>query len=923
MPENTDEISDPNLLRRRDILTAAGGVAATGVTPTITTANRTPIADTDSGEDHIDSTQVLKSPNGDVAVTFALVESEPRYSLSYCGEILIEPSPLGFEFRSADPLDGDFELSGVQRRSEDTTWKPIWGETAEVRNHYTELTIGLVEADNPSRSLTLVFRAYNDGAAFRYILPEQDGLNEFAITREKTRFAFADDYTAWWIPDDWEGYEYLYEETPLSEITHSPDAGLEDTDAVNTPITMKTDAEQYLSVHEAALTDYASMTLARYEDQSTEFESALVPWPDGDKVKAETPHASPWRTITVGSDPGDLAESRLILNLNEPTQIQDPSWIDPGKYMGIWWEMHIGKATWAPGPDVGATTADAKRYMDFASEHGIESLLIEGWNIGWKGGFDDWSNAPYTFDFTESTDQYDLEEVIEYGKQKDPSVGVTIHNETGGGISNYLDQIEEAYEYYEELGIHSAKLGYVSPEGMLIDGDRYAQQSQRMVNHYRYVTKLAADHEIMLNIHEPIKPTGVRRTWPNLMTQEGFRGLEYENASPRGNPPAHTLTLPFTRMIAGPVDYNPGIFDITHPPYGGDTRVHNTRARQLALYPILFSGLQMAADLPENYDDLDEFVFIENVPATWDETTVLDSEIGRYATFARRKGDEWFVGSGTDDTPRPLNIPLSFLDNGEYIATVYTDGEDAGYHTNPTAVEIDEFLVDSGDTLLASMIEGGGQAINLRPVDDEETADIPSYEYPNYEYDSFVIQNEMMTSEAITPTLEVMNTGNLIGGELLSLYVDGEETDTEFVRVSGGNEEQVDFNFKPSEPGTYEVGVGTSLNDLVDTETITVVSKSAEFEWLSFEGFEVPEKVEQGTTVEVTGTVTNTGDEETRQVVEMTVGADVVRAVRVNLEPGVSSEVTLEYTFETPGEYAVAIEDGGPWIVTVPEPSAT
>lgn len=459
---------------RRDFL-AAAGVATAGISPTIAEANQTPVADATAD---IKSTQRIESPNGTVRITFELMDGSPRYSVSFEGSTLVEPSPLGFEFRNADSLDGCFEITGVRRRERDTTWKPTWGETAEVRNRYNELVVGLVESTALSRSLTLVFRAYDDGAAFRYVLPEQENLGEFVITNEKTGFHFAGDYTSWWTPDNWENYEYLYNETPLSEVSSSSSVGLSDVDAANTPVTMKVDDDRYMCVHEAALTDYAAMTLARDDDHATRFESELVPWPDGGKVKAATPHASPWRTFTLGSTPGDLVESKLILNLNEPNEIEDTSWIEPGKYMGIWWEIHTGKSTWASGPDVGATTANAKRYIDFASEHGIESLLVEGWNVGWDGGFDAWSNPPYSFDFTESIDQYDLEEVVEYGQRKDPSVGITVHNETGGGVGNYIEQLEEAYQYYEDLGIHSAKLGYVSEDGLLIDGTVYHHHGQ-------------------------------------------------------------------------------------------------------------------------------------------------------------------------------------------------------------------------------------------------------------------------------------------------------------------------------------------------------------------------------------------------------------------------------------------------------------
>lgn len=910
-PDAISRLTDVSLGRRE--LLAATGAVAMGVTPNIAAANTSPI---ENGR--TDSAQTIESPDGRLRIQFVLHEGSPTYAVSYDEQSLVDRSSLGFQFEEIPPLGDDMVVTGVQRRSADTTWEPVWGTTNSVQNRYNELVVGLTEQKDSGRSLTLLFRAYNDGAAFRYVLPEQDDLGEFAITNEQTTFRFADDYTCWWIPDNYESYEDIYKKTPLSGIEPTPEVGAE-VDGANTPLTMQVDDDLYMSLHEADLTDYAGMTATRVDDHPSVFESTLVPLPDGTKVKAEPPHASPWRTLTIGETPGELVESKLVLNLNDPSKIEDTSWINPSKYMGIWWAMHIGKATWAPGPDVGATTENAKRYIDFASEHGIGNLLVEGWNVGWDGGFDQWSNPPYTFDFTKSTDKYDLEEVVQYGDQQDPPVDVVIHNETGGGVENYENQLEEAYSYYEELGIPSAKLGYVSAEGMLIDGTLYSHHSQVMVNHYQLVTETAAEHEIMLNIHEPIKPTGKRRTWPNLMTKEGVRGLEYENASPQGNPPNHTLVVPFTRMLGGPVDYNQGIFDVKHPEYGGNTRVHNTRARQLALYVIMFSGLQMVADLPENYDDLDEFEFIENVPVAWDETKVVNGAIGEYVSFARKKGEEWYIGSGTDQTPRALEVPLDFLDEGcPYVATVYTDGADADFETNPTSVVIDEFIVDSGDTLVASMIKGGGQAVRLRPATGQQQK-LSRYEKPRYTYDSFILPEEVMASEPVTALLEVTNTGSVVGGEELHLYVDGESVETVFARVPDQTEKQIDFPHQFQDPGTYEVAVGRSTDDIIASQTVEVTPKSAEFEWLAFDGFEVPETVQRGEVLQVTGTVTNTGSDETIQVLKMTVDADVVQAKRINLQPGESTDVSFEYTFEADGTYSVAVEDRGPWTVTVPE----
>ncbi|MFC6823843.1 glycoside hydrolase family 97 catalytic domain-containing protein [Halopelagius fulvigenes] len=902
-----------SLLERREFV--AGAAAVGGLTSIVSGVAAEPIESTERSDRA--KVQSLTSPGGDVEVTFELVDGTPTYAVTYGGRTVVDRSTLGLAFRDAAPLDDSFEVTGVERHSADETWEPVWGTSDSIRNNYEELAVGLRETEGSKRSLNLLFRAYDDGAAFRYALPEQENLGSFVITDERTEFAFADDYASWWTPDDWENYEYLYEETPLSEIKPTPEKGSE-VDGANTPVTMRVGDEAYMSVHEAALTDYAGMTLTRADGDPTTFESTLVPWPDGEsKVKGEAPHVSPWRTFTLGSDPGALVESDLIVNLNDPNELDDTDWIEPQKYMGIWWEIHVGKSTWAPGPDVGATTENAKRYIDFASEHGISSLLVEGWNVGWEGGFDSWSNPPHEFSFTESTEHYDLREVVEYGQSKDPSVNIVAHNETGGGVGNYEDQLEEAFSLYEDLGIHAIKSGYVSEEGLDIDGERYHHHGQRMVNHYRHVTKKAAEHEIMLNVHEPIKPTGVRRTYPNLMTREGVSGLEYENFRPQGNPPSHTLTLPFTRMVAGPLDYTPGIFDILYEEYG-NTRVHNTVARQLALYPMLFSGLQMVADMPEHYDDLDTFEFIEQVPAAWDETVAGAAEIGDYATIARRKGEEWFVGTGTDDTPRTLSVSLDFLkSNRKYVAEVYADGPEADYESNPDEVAYYEFLVSADDTLHASMVTGGGQAVRLRPPEDGEQSEISAYEPPSYEYDTPVVPEGVMAGEPFTVFVEASNAGGIVGGKRMTLSVDGETVDETFVRVGAGEETQVEFPLRLSETGDREVTMDVVDGDASFSETVTVTEQSAEFRMLSYEGFEVPDETTVGRQLEIPVTVTNTGDEESLQVVKLTVDDDVVRTSGVDLEPGKSTDLTFLHTFDSPGEYEVAVEDLDPQTVTV------
>lgn len=647
----------------------------------------------------------VSSPDGKVNINFILKDGVPYYSVLYDDDVVIQPSSLGFRFKKAEPMNKDFVLIETSKKNINETWQPVWGKTNEISNHYNELFVKLKEETELGRQMHLVFRVYNDGIGFRYILPEQPELKDFEIISEETLFHFTGNHTAWWIPAEYDSYEQLYKETPLSKAK-----------AVNTPITMKTENGLYLSVHEADLTDYAGMTLTAVKGEPNTLESNLVPWPDDVKVKASTPHRTPWRTIQISADAGGLIESNLIVNLNDPCVIEDPSWIKPMKYMGIWWGMHIGKETWHIGPKHGATTANSKRHIDFAAKHGIPALLIEGWNTGWKN----WGKKG-AFNFTTSYPDFDIEEVVRYGRKK----GVVIigHHETGGDAADYDRQIDSAFALYEKLGIPAVKTGYagqIYPKGQHHHG-------QWMVNHYRRVVKKAAEHHIMIDAHEPIKPTGISRTYPNMMTREGVRGMEY-NAWSDGNPPEHTTILPFTRMLAGPLDYTPGIFDLTFNRYKKDNRVYTTLAKQLALYVVLYSPLQMAADLPENYKNQPAFTFIENVPVNWDETKVLNAEIGDFICIARKNRDNWYIGSITDENARRLEIPLTFLDSDKkYTAHIYTDASDADWETNPTAIKINKYLVSHSDIIAASLARGGGQAVRITPATEKEIKKLKDY----------------------------------------------------------------------------------------------------------------------------------------------------------------------------------------------------
>ncbi len=649
------------------------------------------------------------SPDGSICVTFSLDDAgAPTYSVARGGVTIVRPSPMGYRFREAPPMVDGFEVADSSRATHDETWRPVWGKSSQATNHYNELALTLREREGLKRAMVARFRVFDDGIGFRYELPEQPNLPDVEITEEVTQFRFEGDHTTWSIRADYDSYEHLFRELPLSELS-----------TANTPITMRAGSGLHLAVHEANLTDYAGMTLSWVDGDPLALRCELVPWPDGVKVRGSTPLVSPWRTIQIGDTPGDLVESTLILNLNEPCAFEDTSWIRPMKYVGIWWAMHIGKWTWHMGPEHGATTEHAKAYIDFASEHGIPGLLIEGWNTGW----DKWGGYG-AFDFVTPYHDFDLDEVVRYGRER--GVSIIGHHETGGDVPGYEKMLDQALGLYARLGVPAVKTGYAG--GIYPRGQHH--HGQWMVRHYRRVVEAAAERHIVLDVHEPIKPTGIERTYPNMMTREGVRGMEY-NAWSDGNPPEHTTILPFTRMLAGPLDYTPGIFDLTFDRYKPNNRVHTTLAKQLALYAVLESPLQMAADLPENYEGNPAFEFIELVPTTWDETRVPDAAIGDFAFFARRSGDAWYLGAVTDEEARVLREPLTFLEPGTiYVARTFADGADADWETNPYPVDIASVLVDQDTWLALALAAGGGFAAEVRPATEVERSELPWYEPP-------------------------------------------------------------------------------------------------------------------------------------------------------------------------------------------------
>ena len=647
---------------------------------------------------------VLHSPDGNLSVTFEINDGSPTYSVSLGDKLLIRPSALGFRFKHQEPLSNNLEVTHIRQEHHRDSWDTVWGERKTVVDNYEQIHIDLQETTTQHRRFSLIFRAYNDGIAFRYAIPQQPELNRLTVTEELTRFSFNRNFQAWWIPAyKNQRYEYQYANSALSSV-----------DIAHTPITLEDDGI-VMAVHEAALLDYPSMTLKSINDNQIIFTADLVPWANGDKAYINTPFTSPWRVIQAGTSAVDLLNSDIMLNLNAPAEEEiDISYIKPGKYMGIWWEMHIGEKDWSPGEKQGATTARAKQYIDFAAKHHIDAVLIEGWNTGWEGEW--WQRKP-TFNFTTPVAGLDLATVADYAKQH--NVSIVGHHETAAGVSYYEKQMTAGFDYYQQLGISSVKMGYV---GTRLDGQEW-HHGQFMVRHFNRVVREAARHGIMVNAHETIKATGLRRTFPNIMTRESVRGMEYNGGSPdTGNLPNHTMIIPFTRGLAGPIDLTPGIFNFNYQKYRPHNRVPTTLAKQLALYVLLYSPLQMAADLPENYEDHPAFKWIEDVPTDWQKSVAIDGEIGEFLVTARqdRHSEDWFLGAATNEKSRTLNVATDFLKAGQkYRVIRYEDGDDAHWERNPASYRITTTEIVGGENLLLKLQPGGGAALHFAALSAE------------------------------------------------------------------------------------------------------------------------------------------------------------------------------------------------------------
>lgn len=681
-----------------------------------------------------DAQQTLQIHKENITLSFGLNENgNPVYSVQYKQQPVIKPSTMGFVLETDSNFHTGFTIKGTEQRQFDETWQPVWGEESQIRNNYDELTVHLQHQSG--KQLVIIFRVFADGVGFRYAFPKQSSLNYFVIKDELTQFNLSADHTAFWIPGDYDTNEYSYTTSRVSAIDNRPvvqaatDIAVRvapDPFAVQTPLLLKSTDGLYINIHEAALLNYPAMQL-HVDTQTLSLSSSLVPDAVGNKAYLHAPALTPWRTVLVSDKAADLLASRTILNLNEPSKTTNTSWIKPMKFVGVWWEYQTGLSTWSysdyadsfdlnkqliPNGRHGANTENVKRYIDFAAANGIHAVLVEGWNLGWEDWFGNWKED--VFDFVTPYPDFDLAAISAYAKQK--GVSMIMHNETSGSATNYDRQLDTAFRFMNLYNYPSVKTGYVGkiiPRGEHHDG-------QWMVNHYERVLQKGLQYRVTIDAHEPPRPTGLHRTYPNFLASEAGRGNEY-NAFSTGSAPEHETILPFTRLMGGPMDYTPGIFKLKGYAAGApDRQMHSTLAKQLALYVTIYSPLQMVADLPQHYEARpDAFQFIKEVPVDWDQTIIPEAEPGDYITIARKEKRQpnWFIGTITDENSRTATIPLNFLDkNIPYIATIYRDAADADWQTNPEAYSIEKFQVNSATVLKIKIAKGGGAAVSIKPA---------------------------------------------------------------------------------------------------------------------------------------------------------------------------------------------------------------
>lgn len=700
--------------------------------------------------------QTIVSPGRTHRLLFSLTPGgEPQYEMSYKGKPVIRPSKMGFELAGLAPLTRGFSIDRIDSTQSDTSWEPIWGEVKTIRNQYKELVVSLNHRETGVQ-MRIRLRLFDDGLGFRYEFPLQPKLQHFIVKEELTQFNLTGDHKTFWIPGDYDTNEYSYYTTKLSETDPEKGKAADEISArwvvpgtIQTPLMMKSAEGLYINIHEAALINYPAM-LVQVNKSTFGLTSHLVPDAQGNKAYLQTPFNTPWRTVLVSDKATDILASKTILNLNEPTTIPDPSWIKPMKYVGIWWEMHANVGTWnyadttnlvlkttdwknlKPNNKHSANTANVKRYIDFAAAHGFGGVLVEGWNVGWEDWFGQWKEE--VFDFITPYPDFDVNEIHKYAASK--GVKMIMHHETSASATNYDRRMDEAYKFMVDNGYPAVKTGYV---GRIIPRGEH-HDSQWMVNHYLRAAQKTAANKLMLDAHEPVRSTGLHRTYPNWLASEAARGNEF-NAWSTGNPPDHETILPFTRLMGGPMDYTPGIFEVKMSHYDqfrkpapaspNPNQVHTTLAKQLALYVTMYSPLQMAADLPQNYERYpDAFQFIKDVAVDWDDTKVLEAEPGDFVTISRKaKGkDEWFVGAITDENARNAQAKLSFLDPGKnYVATIYRDGADAHWKDNPKSYNISSSLVTSKNILKLQLAAGGGAAVVIRPASPDDVRKVKKY----------------------------------------------------------------------------------------------------------------------------------------------------------------------------------------------------
>lgn len=669
---------------------------------------------------------ISASPSKSILLKVSISQNgNVHYSTFYKNKAIIEPSLLGFSLNKPQVFLNKFDFISTDSTTMDENWKPVWGEVSSIRNNYNQLIIRLKDKNNAKNQLNIIFRIFDDGLGFRYEFPEESALKHFVIGDELTQFNLAGNHKTFWIPGDYDTNEYLHNTTKLSEIDaikasqKEKDIALQSvigTNSVQTPLMMKTSDGVYINIHEAALVNYPAMNLTLDKTTFT-FTSQLVPDAVGNKAYLQTPFSTPWRTIIVSDKAPEILSSKMILNLNEPSKITDVSWIKPQKFIGMWWEMHVGKATWqkkaASNADSkhGANTENVKTYIDFAAKHGFDGVLVEGWNEGWEDWFGNWKED--VFDFITPYSDYDLDLLTNYAKQK--GVKIIMHHETSGSATNYERHFDKAYQFMKDHNMNTVKTGYV---GRIIPRGEH-HDSQWMVNHYQRVAEKTAEYKIMLEAHEPVHPTGLHRTYPNWLANEAARGNEFNNAPTLGLMPEHETILPFTRLMGGPMDYTPGFFHFQLNQYDASrkTSVRTTLAKQLALYVTMYSPLQMAGDFPENFNKhLDAFQFIKDVPVDWDDTKIIEAEPADFITIVRKaKGkSDWFLGAITDENSRKTNLKLDFLESNEkYEPTIYRDVDNADWQTNPEAYIIEKRTVTRETTIELRLAKGGGCAISF------------------------------------------------------------------------------------------------------------------------------------------------------------------------------------------------------------------